>query len=246
MICAICRTAPANSIRYGNLPYCNPCWDKEVELQAANNTPEKIAERKAAQPAIKSTPVLDNEVVKMSQQIDATIQIRSDVFNAKTTAILDVKAAIDNDVNVTNKPYALAEVLKTKFEHLSSVIFDKNQEIMDATNEQRAIQVYLNNLANTLRAEEREKLKIQDIKYTPSPVKVPGVKSIKTTGVTTKKTPAHKQKIDKEALKKYATELGISEFILQSIVIQKGVTVEKAADILRASIQSAKAAAEQR
>lgn len=239
MLCAVCREQNASSIRYGNLPMCNPCWEKEQVLQAENMSPENVAARLEASRSVKT---VESNVIEMSQKIDNSIEVRSDIFNAKTQAILDLKAAIDNDVAIENKPYALAEVLTTKFKHLTGVIFEASDTIMDANNEQRAIQSFLNTFSNQLRNEEREKLKIADINYPVLPVKAPGVKKIKTTGTKQTKIPAHRQKFDKEALRKYAGELGVPEMHLQQIVLMRGVTVEAAADILREMLNKMKAA----
>lgn len=244
MVCAICRERESNAIRYGNMPMCNQCWEKEQAMTAENMSPENQQARVIAQQQVMERSRIENATIEMSQKIDNSITIRSDIFNAKTTAILDLKAAIDNDETIANKPYALAETLKTRFEHLSSVIFDAQQVVMDGANEQKAIQSYLNTLANQLRSEEREKLKLADISYKPQTIK-PTVKTVKTTGTKASKVPAHRQKFDKEALKKYATELGVPEFHLQQVVIQQGVTVEKAADIVRAMLQKMRAASGQ-
>ena len=102
-----------------------------------------------------------------------------------------------------------------------------NEKLVDLNNQQKAIQVYLNNLANKLRAEEREKLKLADINYKPNVVK-PVVKTVKT-----------KSKLDKVELRKYAAELGVDEFTLQMLVVAKGLTIEKAAALLRSTMKQA-------
>lgn len=253
MLCQMCRTANATSVRYGNMPVCDGCWEKEQSLQAENMSPENQQARvdaanKVLEQKIEATR-LQNETLRMAEKIDQSIEIKTDIFNAYTTAILDIKAAIDNDAAIENKPYRLAETIKTRFEHLSKVIFDTIQEsdriVRESTNEQRAIQSYLNSMANQLRAEEREALRIKDINYKPTEVKQPRVKTVKTTGTKQSKAPAHRQKIDKEALKKYAAEIGVPEFHLQQVVIQQGVSVEKAADIVREMIAKMRAASGQ-
>ncbi len=245
MICATCRTANADDIRYGNLPMCNNCWEKEKALQAENMSPENQQARVDAANKVSATKQMETDIVRLSSQIDNSIVVSSDIFNAKTTAILDLKAAIDNDDSVQNKPYKLAETLKTRFEHLTSVIFGAGETIKDANNEQKAIQQFLNGLANSLRSEEREKLRLQDIKYQPQPVKSPTVKTVKTTGTRASKVPAHRQKLDKEAIKKYASELGVPEFHIQQICVSQGVIPEKAADIVRAMLQKMREQANQ-
>jgi hypothetical protein len=165
-----------------------------------------------------------------ARQIDNAISVRTDLFNAATVAIQSLKENIDLDTGIINKPYALAEQLKNRFEHFKSVVFDLNEKLVAAGNEQKAIQIYLNNLANTLRAEEREKLKIADINYKPNVVK-----PIKPTAIKTAKG-----KFNKAEISKYAKELGVAEFTLQMLVVSKGITPEAAANMLRKSINEAK------
>jgi hypothetical protein len=200
---------------------CKSCYDKEISLQAQNNTPEKQQER------IDLANNRMNVALQSAREVDARILVRPDIFNAATVAIVELKQIIDSDGSIENKNFKLAEVLLERFEHFKTVIFEANETVVQATNNQKAIQIYLNQLANQLRAEEREKLKIQDINYKPKEVKPVKPRAIKTA----------KPKLDKAALRKYAAELGISEFMLQTIVVSRGVSVEQAADILRKSIK---------
>ena len=225
-ICDCCPNVGPVEIRYGTMLMCVECWTKEQAAQLANNTPEKQQER---------VNYL-NVAIEAARAQDATIQVRTDIFNAATIAIVELKAAIDNDPNITNKPFALASELATRFEHFKAVIFQKNQEIVEAANQQKAVQVYLNNLSNQLRSEEREKLKLSDITYKPNAPKLKvATPKIKTTGGS--------KKLDKAELRKYAAELGIPEFTLQMLVVSKGLTVEAAANMLRKSIKEAKSEA---
>src|SRR3982751_3482361 len=217
-----CESCPATDIEvkawFGNMFQCNECHAKDV----AHNTPE-------AQAARGEVYKQEQAVLAQSKSIDDGIQVRTDLFNAATVAIVEIKNAIDADESITNKPYALAETLKVRFEHFKNVVFELNQQLAEAGNQQKAIQVYLNNLANTLRAEEREKLKIADINYKPNQIKLHTVKTIKTTGTTVKKA-------TKADIKKAATELGIPEFTLASFVIMNGGNLEVAVNRLKASI----------
>lgn len=225
--CDCCPNIGPVELRYGTMLMCKDCWEKEQNLQKINNTPEAQQGR---------IDVL-NAAIEASRAQDATIEVRTDIFNAATVAIQELKQAIDGDPNITNKPFHLATELKERFEHFQSVIFAKNQEIIEAANQQKAIQAYLNNLANQLRAEEREKLKLQDINYKPG-----SPKAIKDKPVRTIKTSSSK-KLDKAELRKYAAELGISEFTIQMICVSKGITPEAAANILRKSINETKSEA---
>jgi hypothetical protein len=225
-ICDCCPNKGPVEIRYGNMLMCKACWDKEQALHAENMKPENQQARVDAM----------NQAITESRKLDASVEVRSDLFNAATVSIVELKKLIDENPAITNKPYALAETLTERFSHFKKVIFDANEQIINATNNQKAIQVYLNNLANSLRAEEREKLKLQDINYKPG-----AVKPVKT--VTAVKTRKASTKLDKKELDKYAKELGVSAFTLQMLCVSQGITPEQAANKLRKSIKEAQSEA---
>lgn len=242
--CEVCDLPDmACTLHYGNVWYCDSCWAKEVESTKIHMSPEAQQARVDAYNARVNADLAAragnqaiipiNTVLKESREIDSAIQVRTDLFNAATKTINELKAAIDADENITNKPYALAEVLKERFDHFKAVVFETNQILVDASNNQRAIQTYLNTLANQLRAEERERLKIADINYKPAPPKTPKEKKIGTTST--------KKKLDKAALKKYAMELGIAEFTLQALCVSQGISAEDAYKKVKASLDAAKA-----
>lgn len=177
------------------------------------------------------TPAIGlNEVLKQSREVDNRVEVRTDLFNAETVSIQDLKKAIDTDESITNKPFALATELHTRYTQFKKIIFELNEEIVEATNKQKAIQVYLNQLANQLRQEEREKLKIQDINYKPREIKPSKPRATKKKKV----------KFDKVELRKYASELGIPEFALQVFCVGKGLSLEEGYKMFKANIDSAK------
>lgn len=226
--CDCCPKIGPVEIRYGDMLMCDECWAKEQAAQLANNTPEKQAERVNQL----------NAAIETARQQDASIQVRTDIFNAATVAIQELKQAIEADTTIQNKPYHLASELKTRFEHFRAVIFNLDEQKIEAANQQKAIQVYLNNMANQLRAEEREKLKIADINYQPSSptkIKTQGPPKIKTRSAG---------KLDKAELRKYAAELGIPEYTIQMLCVSKGITPETAAGLLRRQIEEMRAEAD--
>ena len=237
--CEVCDSTGVDiTVHYGNMWFCDSCWEKEESATKINSTPEAIQSRLDVIEEIhanqSSQSRYDNPItnaITQTQQIDSKIQVRTDLFNSATTAIIELKAAIDADDTIPNKPYSLASTLKYRFEHYRHIVFELNEQIVEAGNNQRAIQVYLNTLANQLRAEERESLKLADINYKPLAPKV-AVKRISTSQT------GKKGKIDKVELRKYASELGVSEFTLQMVVVQKGISVADAAFLLKKSIES--------
>ncbi len=196
---------------------------------------KEYEERKAALTSSNPAQIPINSVLKQAAEIDNNIQVRTDLFNAATVAIVEIKKAIDDDVNIVNKPYALAETLKNRFDHFKTVVFELNQQLVEAGNQQKAIQIYLNTLSNTLRAEEREKLKISDINYKPAPPKIAKERTKSAVSTTTTK-----KKLDKSLLRKTAAELNVSEFTLQMLCVSKGISIESAATMLKASLEAAK------
>src|SRR5262245_7414178 len=219
--CECCPNVGPVEIRYGIMLMCDSCWSKEQSLKTEMMKHENQQARVDAL----------NKAMDASRALDASITVRSDLFNAETVSIVELRKIIDENPTVTNKLFTLAEELTTRFQQYKKVIFDSNQAILDATNRQKAIQVYLNTFSNQLRAEEREKLKIQDINYQPSKVK-----PVKPASIKTRKS----GKLDKAELRKYAQELGVAEFTIQMLCVAQGITPEAAANKLRKSIKEAK------
>jgi hypothetical protein len=217
--CESCSNIGPVELVYGNMLMCSSCIIKEKVASSEHMSPEKQAERVAE----------FNEGLAKARLIDDAIKVRTDVFNAETVSIIDLKKLIDEDTSIINKPYALAEELMRRFNQHKAAIFEHNEAIITETNAQRAIQININELANKLRAEEREKLRISDINYKPVALRPSKPSSIKVS-----------KKLDKKELKKYATELGIGEFTLQMVAVQRGISIELAAEILRKSINEAK------
>jgi hypothetical protein len=215
-ICESCNQQKTVEL-YIDMLFCAECIEKEklAQIELKNTEEDRIK--------------TFNNTIDYSHEIDNAIQVRTDIFNAATISIVELKKAIDDDPAIDNKPYTLAQELSNRFKHLRSVLFEIDERKLQIANEQRAIQVYLNDLASKLRQEEKDKLKLQDINYQP-----------KTPTLKTPKAPA-KKKFDKVELRKFAAEIGVSEFTLQMIVVQKNVSVEEAAKQIKASLDAAKA-----
>lgn len=234
--CECCNNSDT-LIKFKAMMMCQDCYHKEIALTKES---ESLADTRLQAEKERGNQVIAiNEVLRKSTEIDNSISIRTDIFNAETVAINDLKKAIDEDASITNKPYALAKVIHERFNQYKAVIFQKNQEIAEIGNQQKAIQVYLNGMANQLRAEEREVFKISDINYKPNPVKLTIKKEKGPIKTRSSKV------LDKEELAKYAKELGISAATIQMIVVSKGITVEAAAKLIKASLAAAQAQSQQ-
>lgn len=210
------------------LPECDYCERTDSIRQIGDNfvCPEHIGE-------LNKERISANEVLRQSRDVDNRVQVSADIFNAATVAIVELEKAIDDDVAITNKPWAKAQVLLDRFQHFKNVQAQANQTIIEATNHQKALQTRLNVLANDLREEEREKLRLADLNYKPRNIKIP---------VTAKTIRLSKQKIDNVALRRYAAELNIPEFSMRAIAIQKNLSADGVYKLMKENIEKAKAA----
>lgn len=200
---------------------CPSCLDKETKAQAENMKPENQERRVAEMNATLSI----NSMLDRAKQIDNSITVRTDVFNAATVAIVDVFKSIDADASVENKPLAKAQFMLERFNHFKTVIFELNEKVVEATTQQRAYQQQLNVIANQLRQEERDRLKLADINYKPSTPKIskPRATSEKIS----------KPKFDKAELKRVAAEMNITEFTLQMVCTSKNMSPVEAGAFLK-------------
>lgn len=213
--CEICDSDTFVTLIPGNLSACGLCRSKELlaykESQSSTNQQSRI----------------DQMNLTSARAIDESVSIRTDLFNAATVSIIELKTLIEADDSIINKNFALAAEVRNRFYQFTSLIFEKKAELEKLGNEQKAHQIYLNQLANQLRIEEREKLKIADINYKPvSPIKSPKAITVK--------------KFDKAELRNAAKEIGIPEFALQILIVSKGMTVEQAKNHMKQIMNSSK------
>lgn len=139
---------------FNNILMCRSCLQKEYDLARAQVE-------------------LKNEVIiERAKEIDDKVQTKYDFFNAETVAIEDLRKAIDADEKIINKPFELARLVKERYLKHRVALFEITEKQFELIERRKAEQIYLNGLANKLRAEERETLKIQDVTYTPEPIKV--------------------------------------------------------------------------
>lgn len=202
--------------KHGTEAECESCNNKGI-LQVCNKmalcrecVAKEIANTLPSVPVSELTPSVANTVIAMSQQIDNSIRVSSDLFNAATTPILELKKSIDSDDTIAadKKHYKLAEVLLERFNTHKRAIFDMQEKIVAEHSSQRAIQQYLNTLASSLQAEEREKLKIADINYKPEVVKE----------IKPKVAKPKPQKFTNAEIKAVCAQFGVDEFMVRMTI----------------------------
>lgn len=208
------------------LPECDFCERTDSIRQIGDSLvcPEHISE-------LNREKISANEVLRTAKAIDTNVKVSTDLFNAGTVLIVDIEKAIQEDEAITNKPWAKAQALLDRFQHFKEVQRISDQKSVEAANYQRAIQTRLNTLANELRDEEREKLRLADLNYKPRNVKMP---------VSAKTIKLSKTRLDNVALKRYASELGIPEFTMRAIAIQKNLSADGVYKLMKENIEKAK------
>jgi hypothetical protein len=206
--CGICHKEKECTHFTSNLLMCAECLitQQAFEKQIVDGAEERV---------------MASRIAAEARQIDSNIKVSSDIFNAKTITIHKIKTAIDADPEVVNKNFALAQLIEERFIHLKDIIFSRRQEIVEAENEQKAIQVYYNDLAKRLRQEERDRIKLNDTQYKPLE---PVIRKPKAINI---------KKFNKDEITRVAADTGISVVILQMLCVAKGLSPVDAARLYK-------------
>jgi len=156
--CEVCGATGNVEIMQNDIAMCSDCDFKEVR----HRTESELNDRAL-------------QVQRKFKDIDNQIKIQSDIFNAKTEGIHKMAQAVRDrtDIPEVEKNFIIAKLVDERFQKLGNLIFEKKQEVIEHENEQKAIQIYFNELAKRLKQEERDKLKLKDAQNKPieAPVK---------------------------------------------------------------------------
>src|ERR1043165_4495088 len=84
-------TIPGSTVK---MWMCPSCKNKEAQLQKEShaNADNRVAESNSQA----------KNAIEQAKALDSAIQLSTDIFNAKTVAIIDIKNAIDTDESITN------------------------------------------------------------------------------------------------------------------------------------------------
>ena len=161
--------------------------------------------------------------------LDARIKINSDIFNAETIAIAEIKKVIDEDETITNKHFRLAQAIEIRYKAFAKVVHDKTEEIIELETKQRALQTYFNSLGTQLRESERAALRLKDLQYKPKePAKILKPKKEKLTVKT----------YDIAEIRAAAEKYGVMANMVQIFCIQRKVNPEEAAILVKQVMDS--------
>lgn len=167
--------------------------------------------------------------ISKSASLDARIKISTDIFNAETISIAEIKKVIDEDETITNKHFRLAQAIETRYRAFAKVVHDKTEEIIELETKQRALQTYFNTLGKELREHERQQLRLKDLQYKPKePVKIVKPKKEKLTVKT----------YDMGEIRAAAEKHGVMPNMVQIFCIQRKVNPEEAAILVKQVMDS--------
>jgi len=177
----------------------------EINLQTEN---EKQADQRVKDVEIRHEAIKETDILAQQLEVDSSIELDTDLFNAATVSIKDMKDAIDKDDSIENKTLELFTRLKNRHELFQERIFQRNKANTVEANSQRSIQQYFNEFSNRLRESEREALRLQDLTYKPRPPVKP--KKAKVPG---------KKKYDRAELARVAEETNMAASSIQALCV---------------------------
>lgn len=213
---------------------CRDCIDRERKREQDDErkkqddyqSPEK---QQARLDAYNSIVKPYEQMIRNARIIDEQIHLSTDIFNAKTVAFQDIRSAVwkDDSIESDKKYFELARIAKERILYFQNIIFGLDKQKIEAYSEQKSWHVALNDLANKLRVEEREALRISDITYD---VKMPKV-------VTPRTIKLNEKKANPKEIRALAEELKMPWTTLQFVATSKGWTVEQLGNHFRKSIK---------
>lgn len=146
------------------------------------------------------------KVIEESRKVDSNINLKADVFLAKTVPFIELKAAIDNnsEIPADQKDYALFAECANRRKKIQEVIFHKRQELNELEIEERMWLVNAQNTAARVRADFRNRPEFAHlyVEYKPAPITKKN-KTTKPAGPSTSSFTAQDKKELFEAAKKY-------------------------------------------
>lgn len=221
--CESCGNAngPCNIID-GDILACEECEKRDVEIREEIKSLGDTREERVAN---------TQAIMNYNNRIQHGIRVITDIFNAKTVAIVKLGEAINADPNVPDdqKSFRLSQIIDERFTHLEDAIKNTKASLADMENEQVAIQQYYNALSKKLRAEEKDKIRLKDLTYqiTEPTLKKPKAPSTKSTSAKDAQPWVEKLETEFPAMK------GTIASALQAIIVAQSKTPEAAYNIFR-------------
>jgi hypothetical protein len=147
-----------------------PTYTERIEKEKEENfetvTNEITSDHRPTELEHSATNKLGSQSISRSEEF----------FNARVKPMNDrwLEIVADESINAENKHYQFAREIREHYLHMKRILGEAIEVQLQCASEMRADQVFLNQLSSKLREEERVKLHLQNIDYTPpSVIKTP-------------------------------------------------------------------------
>lgn len=177
-ICKTCKKVESEHFEIASCESCNrapePCRYNEDEILMCSSCLERDIEIK-----VELSNQSESELAA-AIQIDNNLTTSQDFFNAETVSMVELEQIIARDTEIADdqKHFKLVELIRERHKMFRQKLFEVKQLEVEILSRERAMQYRLNDIASKFRLDEREKLKLQDLSYTPKEVatKAPKIK----------------------------------------------------------------------
>jgi len=164
-----------NVVKVGDCECCPTSVGVSLYQRPVGLVCEGCRDREDAAVAKSEATHVEN-MVETSRKIDQAIQLKKDIFIAKTVAATELRGAIFADANIPDdqKEYVFAKECHSRMMHFQKVVFDQRQALLESENEMRMWQANVQSSAGKLRADKRAEFRSLDVNYepvTPKPTK---------------------------------------------------------------------------
>lgn len=212
--CESCTLTGLAITLHNRIWFCETCWKKEVEVIEANQKRAKEVEQA-------------QEMIARAGQIDQTIEVKQDIWNANTVAAIELRQAImkDDSIPVDQKEYRYAKMTEERMLHLRKVIFDEEQALIAKKTEMRMWHTQTVETCAKLSAKYRAEFKDLNINYPEKPVKTVKPAAEKKSKKTGSAAPMFNLAQAKELSAKYKVDV----MVIRMTSIQHKVAADVAA-----------------
>jgi hypothetical protein len=219
----ICLACHRNVIDHTDKAECDVCGiTGRHELLNVNGKSQLLCDTHYSE--IISTQKAEKELIlqnKLNHGPIPQIDTLPDFFNAEVQSIVDLKDEILKS-GVENPNYEHAKQIRLRHTYLQEKLISLRKEESETLSRMRGIETRWNDLANKLRKDEQDELKLKNLEYKPISPKEPKAPSVKKPS----------RKYDKNELIEVGKKYGIPYQTIQSICITKNCSAEEAIKIL--------------
>lgn len=236
--CEVCPAqVPDTDIKkFHTMLMCPTCYEQEKKLTDELNDPAAVQARLDESRQRTEAESVWNKTLAKSKEVDQSIEVRTDLFNAETVAIIEIKAAIDNDENIPadKKQFVYTKTIEERIQHYEKVVFELGAEMVKRQNELRSAVTMFNNEVIKLRKEEQDQFKLKSINYNPPTLKKPA--ATKPKSVPSKKFDKSGIRTAAAVIQQFIDEnkipigMVMTEAIVQAACVNKNMTADQAID----------------